>query len=88
MENIKSVTSSIKTEYHPDFDYVRKSGPQWSISGRNFPPNMKKASPAPNQYKPEIATTRFKNAPKITMGVKYSDYCSTGYFPSGDENQI
>ena len=79
--NIKSVTSSIKTEYHPDFDYVRKSGPQWSMAGRNFPPITKKSSPAPNQYRTENSRALFRNAPKITMGVKYSDYCSTGHFP-------
>ena len=73
-----SCTDSIKSLYNPNLDYTKQDPPHWTMSGRNFPPNAEKKIPAPNYYKPEKVNIHLKNSPHFTMGVKYSEFCSTG----------
>jgi hypothetical protein len=49
---------------------------------------MEKKVPAPNYYKPENVNLHLKGTPKISMGIKYSEFCSTGLPCPSEENDL
>ncbi len=53
--------------------------PKWSIAGRHYLPDKKINTPGPNVYKPEEVKISSKQAPRISMGIRYSEFCSTGH---------
>jgi hypothetical protein len=77
--HIINTTASIKSEYNPSYDFVKPHVPKWSMTGRHYLPEMTKNTPGPNVYKTEEVTIPFRRAPKVSMGVRYSEFCSIGH---------
>lgn len=63
--------------YYPDIDVIKTKPPKYSIAGRNYPPEMSLRIPGPNQYKADSTLVK-RRAPAVTMGIRHSEYCSTG----------
>lgn len=63
--------------YYPDIDVIKNKQPKWTIAGKNYPPEMALRIPGPNQYKADSKQVQ-RNPPAFTMGIRHSEFCSTG----------
>ncbi|CAF0812398.1 unnamed protein product, partial [Brachionus calyciflorus] len=86
--NFMSITYGMEksptTLYYPSLNQVKTSPPRWTLTGRHYLPEMDKNTPGPNRYKSEAVNLR--SAPAITMGIRHSEFCSTG-FPIKDDHE-
>lgn len=48
------------------------------LLGRNYMPEMDKNIPGPNSYPVQNVKAHLRSAPGATMGIRHSEFCSTG----------
>lgn len=71
--------------YNPNLDAVKATPSKWTIAGRNYMPEMASRIPGPNAYEMEKVKAHVRSSPSATMGIRHSEYCSTG-LPSHYDN--
>lgn len=64
--------------YNPELDAVKTRPPKWTIAGRNYMPEMDKNIPGPNCYNSGNVKAHLRSQPAVTMGIRHSEFCSTG----------
>ena len=64
--------------YYPALDFVKTKPPGYSITGRHYLPEMSTRIPGPGRYYNENVNVHLRTAPKVTMGIRHSELCSTG----------
>ena len=61
--------------YYPKVDFVKSLPPKWTMSGRSRAPEADRSIPGPKYY-PKACN--LKSAPSISLGIRHSEFCSTG----------
>ena len=64
--------------YYPELDFVKTKSPRYTITGRHYLPEMNTRIPGPGRYYNENVNVHLRTAPKVTMGIRHSELCSTG----------
>lgn len=77
--------SSPSKLYYPSLEHVKANPPRWTIVGRHYLPEMDKTTPGPNAYDSQRVTFNLRSAPKFSMGIRHSEFCSTGFSNKDDE---
>lgn len=71
--------SSPSKLYYPSLDHVKAKSPKWTMVGRHYLPEMDKTTPGPNAYSSHKVTFNSRSAPKFSMGIRHSEFCSSGF---------
>ena len=64
--------------YNYNVDTIKTKAPKWTMVGRNYAPEMVVRNPGPNKYATHKVTANLRRAPEFTMGIRHSEFCSTG----------
>lgn len=78
--------SSPSKLYYPSLEHVKTRPPKWTMVGRHYLPEMDKTTPGPNAYSSHNVTFNLRSAPKFSLGIRHSEFCSSG-FSNQDEQE-
>jgi len=64
--------------YQPKVEAIKVKPPSWTIIGRNYPPSSDDKKPGPSNYYAENVKLHLRSPPKVSMGIRHSEFCTTG----------
>jgi hypothetical protein len=64
--------------YYPELNSTKNVPPSYTITGRHYLPEMNVSIPGPGRYYNENVTVHLRSAPKVSMGIRHSELCTTG----------
>lgn len=71
--------------YFPSLNFVKANSPKWTLVGKHYLPEMSQRIPGPNAYNSKNFNLNLRSTPKFSMGVRHSEFCSTGFASKDDE---
>lgn len=64
-----------------DSSFFKKKPPQFTMTGRNFPPAKGTKTPGPGTYCPEMVTSTNPHPPSFSFGLRHSEYTAPLFVP-------